>query len=86
MFSPEDIQNRIRQRPFVPLRIVTSSGQAFDIYHPDLILVGRREIVIGRSSTENPAHFDQLTRLALMHVTALEDLPLPTPAGGDGQQ
>jgi len=46
MFTPDDIQARVRERPFVPLRIVTSE--------------------------------------AVMHVTALEDLPTPTPPSGDG--
>jgi len=85
MFTPEEVQSRIRARPFVPIRIVTSSGQMFEAYHPDLILVGRRDLVIGRSSTENPAHYDQLTRIALMHITALEDLPVPSSPTGNGQ-
>jgi len=37
MFTPDGIQARVRERPFVPLRIVTSAGQAFDIYHPDFM-------------------------------------------------
>ncbi|MHB1425567.1 MAG: hypothetical protein ACYC3I_20560 [Gemmataceae bacterium] len=41
MFSPDEIETRVRARPFVPVRIVTSSGQSFDIYHPALILIGR---------------------------------------------
>ncbi len=85
MFSPDDVLARLRGRPFVPLRIVTGAGQMFDVFHPDLVLVGRREVVAGRASTENPAHFDQLTRIALWHITALEDLPSPTPLGGNGQ-
>lgn len=86
MFSPEQIAARVRQQPFTPLRIVTSAGQAFDIYHPDLIMVGSREVVVGRSSAKSPTLYDQLTRLAIMHITALEDLPASAPPKGNGQQ
>ena len=75
MFSPEDIQARLREKPFVPLRVVTSSGQMYDITHPDLVLVGRRAVMIGVASTENPAHFDTITRVALMHITDLQEVP-----------
>lgn len=86
MFTAEDIETRIHQRPFVPVRIVTSAGQMFDIYHPDLIMIGRRALILGTASTENPKHFEQATRVALLHVTALEDLPTPAPPSGNGQQ
>ena len=86
MFSSDDIRSRVRQRPFVPVRIVTSAGDTFDIFHPDLIMIGRREVMVGMASTENPTHYEQVTRLAIMHITALEDLPAPTPPDGDGQQ
>ena len=85
MFTADDIQARVRQRPFAPLRIVTSAGQSFDIYHPDLVMIGRRSLTIGTASSENPTHYDQVTQVALLHVTALETLPSPTPPQGNGQ-
>jgi len=78
MFTPGDIQRRIRTQPFVPLRIVTSSGQSFDLYHPDLIMIGRTALMIGTASAEDPATFDLVKRVALMHFTALENLPVPS--------
>lgn len=86
MFQANEIQARVHVRPFVPLRITTSAGQSFDVYHPDLILVGHREVTIGRASTAHPTQYDQLTRLAIMHITALEDLPIPQLPTGNGQQ
>lgn len=84
MFSADDIQTRIRVRPFVPVRIVTSSGQAYDVYHPDLVMIGRRDLLVGTASVENPAHYEQASRIALMHVTDLQDLPAPAAMGGNG--
>jgi hypothetical protein len=77
MFTPDDIQERLKAQPFVPVRIVTSSGQMFDIYHPDLVMVGRRSLIVGTASTENPRQFEVTTRIAIWHVTALGDLPAP---------
>ena len=77
MFSSNDIQARISDHPFIPVRIVTSSGQTFDIHHPDLVMIGRRSIIVGTAGARNPRQYERTTRIAVMHVTALEDLPAP---------
>lgn len=85
MFTPEDITVRLKVRPFVPLRLVLSTGQTYDVFHPDLVLVGRRDLTVGTASLDNPAHYDQITRVALMHVTEMRDLPIPNLSTGNGQ-
>jgi hypothetical protein len=83
MFRPEDIQARLREKPFRPLRIVASEGQQFEIRHPDLVLVGRRDLTIGFPAPDHPTIHDRVTRIALVHVVALEDLPVSaTPGNG----
>ena len=32
MFSPDNIQKRLRQSPFMPVRIIISSGQTFNVF------------------------------------------------------
>ena len=59
------------------MQIVTTTGQTYDIYHPDLVLVGRRFLVVGMPSSENPTQADLVTRIALGHVDELRDLPRP---------
>jgi hypothetical protein len=86
MFTANDIRNRMRTQPFVPLRIVTSSGQAFDVHHPDLVLIGGRELIVGQGTSNNPTFYDSITRVAIMHVTALQDLPTPPLANTNGEQ
>jgi hypothetical protein len=85
MFRAADIQARLRQQPFVPVRITTTSGQEFDIFHPDLVLVGTSDLTIGFASTEDPSIYSRVTRVAILHVTAMEDLPNKTSAGGNGK-
>ncbi len=87
MFSADDIQSRIKERPFKPVRIVTSAGQSFDVDHPDLVMVGRRDLIVGTASVEDPGQYERVTRVAIMHVTALEDLPTPArPPGGNDRE
>jgi hypothetical protein len=79
MFSPDDIQTRLRDRPFILVRIVTTIGQTYDIYHPDLVLVARQFLIVGIPSPENPAQAEQITRIGMIHVSELRDLPRPVP-------
>jgi hypothetical protein len=75
MFRPDDIQVRLRERPFRPLRLIASEGLRYDINHPDLVLVGQRDLTIGHPSPDNPQLYDRLTRVALVHLVGMEDLP-----------
>jgi hypothetical protein len=49
-------------------------------------MVGERELIIGTASEKHPTQYQRVSRVALMHVTALEDLPLPAPSNGNGEQ
>jgi hypothetical protein len=82
IFTAEDVQSRLRNRPFTPLRIVTTTGQTYDVYHPDLVFVGRRSLEIGTPDRDNPTIFDMVTRVALVHVVELRDLPVPVAPPG----
>jgi hypothetical protein len=84
IFTPDDVQNRLRERPFTPLRIVTTTGQAYDVFHADLVLVARRFLIVGIPSSENPGHADMVTGVALVHVAELRDLPSVVPPSGNG--
>jgi hypothetical protein len=84
MFRAEDIQARLREKPFRPLRIVASEGLRYDIIHPDLVLVGQRDLVIGYATPDRPTVYDRLVRVALVHIVGLEDLDV-TPTQQNGQ-
>jgi hypothetical protein len=84
MFTPEEILARLRQKPFRPLRITAAEGEPFDIYYPDLVRVGRYDVCIGSPDPVSPTIYDRLTRVALVHIVSMEDIPAPTLLG-DGQ-
>jgi hypothetical protein len=82
MLKAEDIQARLREKPFRPLRIIADEGLRYEIHHPDLVLVGQRDLMIGFPGPHNPTVYDQVVRVALGHVVALEDIPTPQTADG----
>jgi hypothetical protein len=85
MLTADDVRTRARQQPFSPFRITTSAGEEFDVTHPDLIMVGRRDVVIGLANQPTTPIYDRLARISILHITSLRDLPLPsnpTPSNG----
>ena len=85
MFTADHIQARLRERPFAPLRIVMSSGQAYDVTHPDLVLTSKNFLIIGTPSNDNPSQFEAASRVAVMHVVDLQDMPKAPQAESNGQ-
>ena len=77
MITAASIRARAQMAPFVPFRVVTSSGRSYDVPHPELIFVGQREVTVGRPSSRNPAFYSEVDRISILHVTALEDITLP---------
>ena len=84
MFSHEDVKERLRGRPFRPVRIVVSTGQVYDVSHPDLVLVGKRFLMIGLPAADDPEVADRVTHVALNHVTELLDLAASATQMGNG--
>ena len=85
IFTPESVQARLREQPFKPVQIVTTTGQTYDIRHPDLVLVTLESLMVGMPSANNPGIADPLvTRVALAHVTELRDLPHSVPSSSNG--
>jgi len=76
MFRAEEIQARLREKPFRPLRLIASEGLKYDISHPDLVLVGQRDLTIGYATPDRPTVYDRLVRVALVHVVGIEDIPV----------
>ena len=49
----------LTQRPFRPFRLVMSSGQAYDVRHPEMAMLTRTDILVGVGDTDEgvPAEF-----------------------------
>ena len=84
MFTAEAIQALLRRQPFVQLQVVASSGEIHTISHPELAMVGRRFLAIGVPAKPGATIFDQEIRVALLHITAINDLPVPVSGKDNG--
>jgi hypothetical protein len=76
--SSEDILGLLRRRPFVPFRLVTTDGTAYEIRHPEWLMPGRRSVVVGVRGQPSEAVYDQAIIISLLHVQRLE--PVETPS------
>ena len=50
-----DLAKRVRQRPFVPFRVVLTEGTAYEVRHPEQIMLARDSAVIGVPSESGAA-------------------------------
>lgn len=68
----------LSQRPFKPFRLVMSSGQTYEVRHPEMALLTRSDLLVGVDETDEgvPAEFKICS---LLHVSAIE--PLGATAG-----
>jgi hypothetical protein len=69
----------LTQRPFRPFRLIMSSGETYEVRHPEMAMLTRTDILVGVGETDDnvPADF---RICSLLHVTAVEPIS-PATAG-----
>jgi hypothetical protein len=83
--SHEDLLHFIRQRPFIPFRLVTTDGTAYEIRHPEMLMPGRRLVIAGLPDDPAVAAFERTVAVSMLHVQRLEPMDAQAPTG-DGAQ
>lgn len=69
----EDIQELVRRKPFRPFRITLTDGQAYDVRHPELAMVGRSTVAIGLPANgKDETIYDRLVTVDLLHIMQTE--------------
>ena len=72
---------RLRRRPFVPFRMILSSGTSYDILHPEMLFVSKSGFTVAiYERDQRPSPDEVPAREALvsfLHIAATEDLPQP---------
>jgi len=74
MMRPEDIKELLHKQPFRPFRIHLSDGRAFDVRHPEFVLVLRSRLVIGLPETSPNTVPDRAEYCSLLHIVSVEEL------------
>jgi hypothetical protein len=81
--SADDLLPLLRRRPFLPFRLVTTDGTAYEVRHPEMLMPGRRTVTVGLPDNPAVPIYDQQVIVSLLHVQRLEPLQ-PSAAPGDG--
>ncbi len=67
----QTFREMLARRPFQPVRLTMSSGEAFEIRHPEMAMLTRTSILVGVDLADDgvPAEFKIVS---LLHVTAID--------------
>lgn len=73
----QTFRDLLAQQPFRPFRLVMSSGQTYDVRHPENAMLTRSDLLVGTELADDgvPARF---RICSLPHVTSIEPLPAGT--------
>jgi hypothetical protein len=71
--TPKVLVKRLRKRPFTPFRMIVSEGAAYDVRHPEQVIVMRDSVVIGIPA-EAEDFYETSDLVNLIHVIRLEPL------------
>ena len=72
--APEELRDVLRRQPFQPFRLVMTDGQAYEVRHPDLMMVGRRSAIVGLTGQPGRTFYERTVQVDLLHVIRLEPL------------
>ena len=74
----QSFRELLGRQPFQPFRLVMSSGQTYEVRHPEMAMLTRTDILVGLGETDDgvPAEFKICS---LLHVTAIEPLSVGEP-------
>jgi hypothetical protein len=72
--TPEELRDCLHQKPFEPFRIVLTDGAAYDVRHPDLMMVGKRVAFVGLTGDPGQTFFERTVRIDLLHISRIEPL------------
>ncbi len=69
----QTFRDLLHRQPFKPFRLVMSSGQTYDVRHPEMAWLTRTDLLVGIDDPGDgvPSEFKICS---LLHVTAIEPL------------
>jgi hypothetical protein len=69
---PEDLNQLLTARPFVPFRLHLDDGRTFEVRHPDLLWVGRRMALLLVLELGQDRILERSIHLSLLHIVSAE--------------
>jgi hypothetical protein len=81
---PDELLEAVRRRPFQPFRMCLTDGQAYEVYHPENCMPGRRVAIVGLTPEPSQVLHERHVLVDLLHVVRLEPIDA-SKVPGDGQ-
>ena len=72
--TQEELQKAARRHPFEPFRIILTTGATYDIFSPELIMIGQRSAMIGLSNDPNSTAYDHSIKVDLLDIAEIKEL------------
>ncbi len=70
----QTFRDLLAKQPFQPFRLVMSSGQTYEVRHPEMAWVTRSDIYVGVGGDDGVPNDARIC--SLLHVTAIEPIHL----------
>jgi hypothetical protein len=73
----QTLRDLMKARPFQPFRVVMSSGESYEVRHPETAFLSRTILFVGIDIPDDgvPAHFKMCS---LLHFASIEPLEVGT--------
>jgi len=78
---PKDLEKKLRHKPFRPFRMHLTDGTAYDVLHPEMVLLGRRSLVLGFASRPEQTLCERTVDIDSLHIVRMEYLRSRKPRG-----
>ena len=75
--TSQEVLNYVQTQPFRPFRIRMNSGGTFDIHHPEMVRVGRRDVLVFTFVSDTPEVYDRWENLSLILIESIAYLEIP---------
>lgn len=75
--TAEDLRLLVKRRPFKPFRISMATSETFDVWHPDLLIVGRSIAALGIGTAGEEPIADGILWLDLDQIVHIQPTTAP---------
>ena len=72
--SAQEILRHVRASPFRPFQLRMVSGRSFEIRHPEMVRVGKRDIIIFKFVSATPEVYDDWDTVGLLLIESISHL------------
>jgi hypothetical protein len=74
MMTPAAVVNYVKAVPFRPFRIHMASGKTFDVRHPEMVKVGKSNLLVFSFASDQEDVFDEWHSVSLMLMETISHL------------